>query len=120
MDFIGSHDPHDLQVLPYVVGALADLDLGVLETPRLSDLLLLGRRPGDNEVGLPEIDRLYDRLGSWVLDAESSVEQAEHVERRCARRATSAEGAAAPGRSRRRARRGRRRACAAACCARCR
>jgi hypothetical protein len=77
MDFIGSHDPHDLQVLPYVVGALADLDLGVLETPRLSDLLRLGRRPGDNEVGLPEIDRLYDRLGSWVLDAESSVEQAE-------------------------------------------
>ncbi|MEP7050398.1 MAG: serine/threonine-protein kinase [Pseudomonadota bacterium] len=87
MDFIGSHDPHDLQVLPYVVGALADLDLGVLETPRLADLLLLGRRPGDNETkgGLlqrpeepsaPDIDRLYDRLGSWVLDAESSAEHA--------------------------------------------
>ncbi|HET7541549.1 MAG TPA: serine/threonine-protein kinase [Polyangiaceae bacterium] len=78
MDFIGSHDPHDLQVLPYVVGALADLDLGVLETPRLSDLLLLGRRPGDNDASLPEVDRLYDRLGSWVLEAESSVEQAQH------------------------------------------
>src|SRR6478609_1546353 len=78
MDFIGSHDPHDLQVLPYVVGALADLDLGVLETPRLSELLLLGRRPGDNDAGAPDIDRLYDRLGSWVLDAESSVEQAQH------------------------------------------
>jgi hypothetical protein len=78
MDFLGSHDPHDLQVLPYVVGALADLDLGVLETPRLSHLLLLGRRPGDNDVGLPDIDRLYDRLGSWVLEAESSAEQAEH------------------------------------------
>ena len=78
MDFIGSHDPHDLQVLPYVVGALADLDLGVLETPRLSDLLQLGRRPGDNDASLPDIDRLYDRLGSWVLDAESSAEHAEH------------------------------------------
>jgi hypothetical protein len=78
MDFIGSHDPHDLQVLPYVVGALADLDLGVLETPRLSGLLLLGRRPGENDAGMPEIDRLYDRLGTWVLDAESSAEQAEH------------------------------------------
>ncbi|MEO7036018.1 MAG: protein kinase [Polyangiaceae bacterium] len=88
MDFIGSHDPHDLQVLPYVVGALADLDLGVLETPRLADLLLLGRRPGDNEAkgGIlqradeppaPDIDRLYDRLGSWVLDAESSAEHAQ-------------------------------------------
>jgi eukaryotic-like serine/threonine-protein kinase len=77
MDFIGSHDPHDLQVLPYVVGALADLDLGVLETPRLSNLLLLGRRPGDNDASLPDIDRLFDRLGSWVLDAESSAEHAE-------------------------------------------
>lgn len=78
MDFIGSHDPHDLQLLPYVVGALADLDLGVLETPRLADLLLLGRRPGDNDFALPEMDRLYDRLGNWVLTAESSAEQAEH------------------------------------------
>ena len=78
MDFIGSHDPHDLQVLPYVVGALADLDLGVLETPRLSDLLQLGRRPGDNDVSSPDIDRLYDRLGSWVLEAESSAEHAQH------------------------------------------
>ena len=78
MDFIGSHDPHDLQVLPYVVGALADFDLGVLETPRLSDLLQLGRRPGDNDLGLPDIDRLYDRLGSWVLEAESSAEHAQH------------------------------------------
>ena len=78
MDFIGSHDPHDLQVLPYVVGALADLDLGVLETPRLSDLLLLGRKAGDADVRLPDIDRLYDRLGSWVLEAESSVQHTQH------------------------------------------
>ncbi|HWZ92574.1 MAG TPA: serine/threonine-protein kinase, partial [Polyangiaceae bacterium] len=78
MDFIGSHDPHDLQVLPYVVGALADLDLGVLETPRLADLLQLGRRPGESDASVPEIDRLYDRLGTWVLDAESSAEHAEH------------------------------------------
>lgn len=78
MDFIGSHDAHDLQVLPYVVGALADLDLGVLETPRLADLLLLGRRPGESDAAVPDIDRLYDRLGSWVLDAESSAEHAEH------------------------------------------
>ncbi len=76
MDFIGSHEPHDLQILPYVVGAIADLDLGVLETPRLSDLLLLGRRPGDSDTFLPEIDRLYDRFGTWVLDAESSAEHA--------------------------------------------
>ncbi|HEY4103790.1 MAG TPA: serine/threonine-protein kinase, partial [Polyangiaceae bacterium] len=77
MDFIASHDPHDLQVLPYVVGALADLDLGALETPRLSDLMVLGRRPGEADASVPEIDRLYDRLGNWVLDAESSAEHAE-------------------------------------------
>jgi len=78
MDFIASHDPHDLQVLPYVVGALADLDLGVLETPRLSDLLQLGRRPGDSDTSVPEMDRLYDRFGAWVLEAESSAEHAVH------------------------------------------
>ncbi len=78
MDFIGSHDPHDLQVSPYVVGALADLDLGVLETPRLSELLLLGRRPGDNDAAAPDIDRLYDRIGGWVLDAESSAVHAQN------------------------------------------
>ena len=61
-----------------MVGALADLDLGVLETPRLSDLLLLGRRPGESDASVPEIDRLYDRLGTWVLDAESSADQAEN------------------------------------------
>jgi len=77
MDFIASHDPHDLQVLPYVVGALADLDLGALETPRLWELQLLGRRPGDGDATVPEIDRLYDRLGNWVLDAESSADQAQ-------------------------------------------
>ncbi len=77
MDFIASHDPHDLQVLPYVVGALADLDLGALETPRLWELALLGRRPGESDASVPEIDRLYDRLGTWVLDAESSAEHAE-------------------------------------------
>jgi hypothetical protein len=50
----------------------------MLETPRLSDLLQLGRRPGDNDPSPPDIDRLYDRLGNWVLDAESSAEHAQH------------------------------------------
>ncbi|HEY4156612.1 MAG TPA: serine/threonine-protein kinase [Polyangiaceae bacterium] len=78
MDFIASHDPHDAQMLPYVVGALADLDAGALESPRLSDLLLLGRRPGETDASIPDLDRLYDRLGAWVLDAESSANDADH------------------------------------------
>ena len=36
----------DSKMLPYVLGALSDLDAAALESPRLSDLMLLGRRPG--------------------------------------------------------------------------
>ncbi|HKY35456.1 MAG TPA: serine/threonine-protein kinase [Polyangiaceae bacterium] len=76
MDFVASHDPHDEQMLPYVLGALSDLDAAALETPRLSDLMLLGRRPGDTDTSVPEVDRLYDRLGNFLLEAETSANEA--------------------------------------------
>jgi hypothetical protein len=47
MDFVAIHDPHDEQLLPYILRTLSDIDSTALERPRLSDLLLLGRRPGD-------------------------------------------------------------------------
>lgn len=46
---------------------LLDLDGSVLESSRLYDLLLLGRRPGDANASVVEVDRLYDRFGSWLL-----------------------------------------------------
>jgi eukaryotic-like serine/threonine-protein kinase len=75
MDFVASHDPHDEQMLPYVLGALSDLDAAALESPRLSDLMLLGRRPGDTDTSVPEVERLHDRLGNFLLEAEASANE---------------------------------------------
>jgi hypothetical protein len=76
MDFVDSHDPHDEQMLPYVLGTLSDLDAAALESPRLSDLMLLGRRPGDTDTSVPEVERLHDRLGNFLLEAETSANEA--------------------------------------------
>jgi hypothetical protein len=76
MDFVASHDAHDEQMLPYVLGALSDLDAAALESPRLSDLMLLGRRPGDSDTSVPEVERLYDRLGGFLLEAETTANDA--------------------------------------------
>jgi len=76
MDFVASHDPHDEQMLPYVLGALSDLDAAALESPRLSDLMLLGRRPGDTDTSVPEVERLHERLGNFLLEAETSANEA--------------------------------------------
>ena len=70
LDFIESHDAHDEQVQAYVLGALSDMESGALERPRLLDLLLLGRRPGETDATVAELERLYFRLGHWLLDAE--------------------------------------------------
>ena len=52
---------------------LMDLDGGVIENSRLYDLLLLGRRPGDTNASVVEMERLYDRFGGWLLAQESSA-----------------------------------------------
>jgi hypothetical protein len=73
LDFIEAHDPHDQQVQPYVLGALSDLDACALERPRLTQLLLLGRRPGETAESVPEVEKLCERMGVWLLSAESSA-----------------------------------------------
>jgi hypothetical protein len=73
LDFLENQDAHDEQVQPYLLGALSDVDACALERPRLAHLLLLGRRPGDTDQGVPELDRLYERLGRWLVDAEASA-----------------------------------------------
>ncbi len=52
---------------------LTDLDVSCLERSTLVDLLLLNRRPGDTDASVPQIERLYYRLGNWLLDAEERV-----------------------------------------------
>lgn len=73
LDFVETHGPEDEQVLPYVLGALSDVDACALERPRLAHLLLLGRRPGDTDQSVPELDRLHERLSRWLVDAEAGA-----------------------------------------------
>ena len=61
-----------------LLGLLADLDTSAIEQSRLSDLLLLGRSPGDTSPAVPEMDRLYDRLGGWILDSEETFVEGEY------------------------------------------
>jgi hypothetical protein len=76
LDFLENQDPHDPQVQPYLLGALSDVDACALERPRLAHLLQLGRRPGDTDQSVPELDRLYERLGRWLVNAEASADRA--------------------------------------------
>jgi hypothetical protein len=72
VDFVVTQDPSDQQLLPYVLGTLKDVDTSALESPRLSNLLLLGRRPGDTDVTIPEMDRVYDKLGKYLVEAHAA------------------------------------------------
>src|SRR5690606_6972893 len=65
VDFVAVQDPNDEQLLPYLLGTLRDVDACALESPRLGNLLLLGRRPGDTDATIPEMERIYEKLGRW-------------------------------------------------------
>ena len=71
MDRIAALTDDDESTLMQVLPFLADLDANVLESARLYDLLLLSRRPGDTDATVGEMERLYDRVGRWLLEAES-------------------------------------------------
>lgn len=70
MNAIARLDAHEQQTLPELLGHLTEIDQSVLERSRLINLLLLGRRPGDADASVPQIDHLHDRLGSWLIGAE--------------------------------------------------
>lgn len=73
MEFIEAHDPLDDPGMPAVLGVLADLDGSVLEESRLFALLMLGRKPGDPDRHVAELDRLHERLGRFILDGETKA-----------------------------------------------
>ncbi|HTV23521.1 MAG TPA: hypothetical protein VMG12_32755, partial [Polyangiaceae bacterium] len=52
---------------------LSELDRGAIESSRLYNLLLLDRRPGDSNASVVEMERLYDRFGSWFLAQEAAL-----------------------------------------------
>lgn len=79
MDFVSISDAHQEQTLAHVLSTLSDIDIAALERPRLRELLLLSRRPGETDAGVPELDQLYDRLGRWILHAEANAPAASSV-----------------------------------------
>ncbi|HVU00500.1 MAG TPA: serine/threonine-protein kinase [Polyangiaceae bacterium] len=60
-----------------ILGPLGDLDASAVEQSRLHYLLLLGRSPGDTSAQVPELDRLHDRLGAWILEREERQVEGE-------------------------------------------
>jgi hypothetical protein len=78
MQQIYALNPNDESGYAELLCLLADLDTNALERSRLVNLLLLGRRPGDTDATVPEMERLYDAIGGWLLDAEEQPE--DHLE----------------------------------------
>lgn len=72
---------HQIEVLgqlgesvePELLELLADLDGAALERTRLADMLLLGRKPGEADASVPELERVQERLGTWILSAEEGT-----------------------------------------------
>jgi eukaryotic-like serine/threonine-protein kinase len=77
MDALETLGGHAGATLSDVLGPLGDLDTSAIEQSRLHDLLLLGRSPGDSNSTVPEMERLYDRLGKWILDREETYVEGE-------------------------------------------
>ena len=77
MDAIDALSGQGPSASPELVGPLADLDSSALERSRLHYLLLLGKRPGDSSASVPEMERLYDRLGQWIVTTEEEYQETE-------------------------------------------
>ena len=73
MDGVEALSAHGSLEDPDLVALLMDLDASVLERARLANLLLLGRRPGDTDATVPELELLHDRLGRWLIDREAAA-----------------------------------------------
>ncbi|MDX2052050.1 MAG: serine/threonine-protein kinase [Polyangiaceae bacterium] len=89
MDRLEAGNLLDLKQLPQLLAILGDLDLNVLEHARLSNLLLLKRRPGETDTSVPELDRFYNRLSHWLIQTEQRFQASkdprplEQAHKRC-------------------------------------
>jgi len=72
-------DAREEQLLPQLIERLADLDDNVLERPRLANLLLLGRKPGDSVTSIPALERVHHRLAEWVFEHEQRASSPDEV-----------------------------------------
>jgi hypothetical protein len=62
-----------------VLHLLAEIDTSCLERSCLSNLLVLNRRPGETEAGIPTIERLYHRVGRWLIDVAEAVPEQDRI-----------------------------------------
>ena len=74
LDELCALDPNEETSIPLLLCLLTDIDATALQRSRLSHLLLLSRRPGDQDASVPLIENLYDRLGKWILRGEAASE----------------------------------------------
>lgn len=66
--FIETTDPLQEETLAAAVASLVELDAGALEGSTLSNLLLLGRPPGDPAASVEPFECLQNRMSRWILD----------------------------------------------------
>lgn len=74
--FIETTDPLQEETLPATLSSLVELDGGALERSTLSNLLLLGRAPGDPAGTVEQFERLQNRTSRWILDGVERSGQA--------------------------------------------
>jgi hypothetical protein len=68
----GSGAPESRRSRSAAVVLVRELDVLLLETGVIGDLLVLSRGPGDTGDGFPAADALDERLGRWLLESESA------------------------------------------------
>ena len=62
------------------VRLLREIDANLFESNVLAWLLLLDRRPSDDAFAVPELEKIHDELGAWLLAAETAgPEDAGHL-----------------------------------------
>jgi hypothetical protein len=75
--FIETLEPGNHAASPQALAALQDIDAAAVERPTLANLLLLGRRAGETDTSVQPMERLYNRLGQWVLDGAQKATRTE-------------------------------------------
>ena len=74
--FIEANDPVLEGGAEATIANLVELDGGAFEAATLSNLLLLGRAPGDPAGTVQQFERLQNRAGRWILDGIERAGQA--------------------------------------------
>lgn len=75
--YVETNDPNVEEGLGAAVASLVELDLGALDRATLSNLLLLGRAPGDKDGVVEPFERLQNRTGKWILDGIEKAGQTQ-------------------------------------------